>query len=577
MLRRGVQAALVLTGLLLTGWPSAGPLRAAETALDAIPADASVVVRLKNPEATIDKLADFVDMVQPGFGGQVRLQSQALGLAISNPTLGGVDQAADWWLAVFAPPEGGEPGVVFVIPATDVKAMKEALGDSFKFTEFGKWGVYTENDAAAEKIAAGLKTKGKSIASMIDAQSQDSFDKGDLSVFVNLGQLTTLYKDKLAGMKTQASEALEKLPDDGGANLKVISQISAKFLSRLFQGIEDARSFTTAINISKQGISIEELLRVKTDSATDKFLKTSAPSEIALLSTLPAGQLGYVGLQVDMAAVIKLGTSLLGAVDGNEEAMKKLAAIMDEHAKLKYGAMAASFEVGNAKAGALRAITVMEVDNPQKARDLTEKQTQAMDGVKTPPVTTTSSLQKDAEKIGNNSVDILTVKQSYDDDNDANTQMIEAVTKAVYGPDGMVSRFAYLKDRVVQTLGGGKDAMSRALATQSEQSAKTSAGSSKVVVQSRKQLAPKANLVVLVDLPGLLARAVQAASESGAIPFPINNAAVEGLQLQESFIGISAGTEPQGLRCNTHIPTEQIQGLMRCGLLFATLRGNFNQ
>jgi hypothetical protein len=38
---------------------------------------------------------------------------------------------------------------------------------------------------------------------------------------------------------------------------------------------------------------------------------------------------------------------------------------------------------------------------------------------------------------------------------------------------------------------------------------------------------------------------------------------VKGLQSKPSYFGLSAGTEPQGLRVKTHIPVEQMQGIAK--------------
>ena len=69
--------------------------------LDLIPADATAVVRLKSPEATIGKVGNFANAVQPGLGFMVQGQAPGLGALISNPTLGGVDLKQDWYVAVF--------------------------------------------------------------------------------------------------------------------------------------------------------------------------------------------------------------------------------------------------------------------------------------------------------------------------------------------------------------------------------------------------------------------------------------------------------------------------------------------
>ena len=74
MLRRYASALIVIALLI-----AARPIQAAENALDAFSTEASLVIRLKKPDATIGKVADLVDLVSKGAGDQVRAQAEMLG------------------------------------------------------------------------------------------------------------------------------------------------------------------------------------------------------------------------------------------------------------------------------------------------------------------------------------------------------------------------------------------------------------------------------------------------------------------------------------------------------------------
>ena len=115
--------------------------------LDLIPADATAVVRLKSPEATIGKVGNFANAIQPGLGFMVQGQAPGLG-ALSSPIrhLGGVDLKQDWYVAIFAV-KGAEPSVVFVVPATDVKALQGGVDDSFTFASKDSWVAYSKDEA----------------------------------------------------------------------------------------------------------------------------------------------------------------------------------------------------------------------------------------------------------------------------------------------------------------------------------------------------------------------------------------------------------------------------------------------
>lgn len=571
MLRRSVSA-LILLGLLL----AARPMLAADPALEAISSDASVVIRLKAPKATIDKVAGFVDQVMPGKGNEVRAQSALLGLPISNPTLAGVDMGADWWVAVYATGVNEEPGVVFVIPGTDVKAMKEALGSGVKFSESGKLGVYTENEAAAAKVAARIKGQGKSIATVIEKDSTTVFDKGDLSVFVNVAQLVTVYKDHLTVAKQEANNLLENLPEQTpgtpGFNPKAMQGLLTKLLTAVFQGVQDSNSLTVSMAISKESIAFEDLLRVKSSSETDKFLQKSAPAPMAALTTLPAASMGFFGLHGDLSDVMKFSSSMMAAFTGeNADVAKEMEAVIDGISKLKFGTIASSFSLGSLDQGAIRGVTVTEVSEPNKMRELYQRMFKAMSKVQTGAIKQTYDYKPDAEKFGRSSADVVTVKTEGADANDPTFEMIDRLMKSIYGPEGMTTRSVYLRDRAIQTVGGGKDAMAAALAAQEQSS--VAASSNKVVQQARGRLSDKANVVVLFDLPGTVAKAITLVAESGLLPIPLDPAVMKGVDIKPSYLGFSLATEPQGVRVKTSIPVEQAQGVAKLVQVFMALQG----
>ena len=60
-----------------------------------------------------------------------------------------------------------------------------------------------------------------------------------------------------------------------------------------------------------------------------------------------------------------------------------------------------------------------------------------------------------------------------------------------------------------------------------------------------------------------IAKIVDLVVQSQAVPIPLDAEQVKNLQQKPSFFGISAGTEPQGLRVKTLVPVEQMQGIAR--------------
>lgn len=567
------------------------PVQAAETALDAVSTDASVVIRFKKPKATIDKVADLVDLVVPGMGDQVRQQSAALGMAISNPTMAGVDMEADWFVAVYTDDDedndgkkdadaAEDPTFVFIVPATDLAAMKAALGDSFKFMEHGKLGVYSNDDATAKATAARLKGEGKSISTLIDKDSTAVFDNGDVSVFINVKQLAADYKDQIAEFKEQAKQMLENLPvagagAPGGVNTQQMAEFAGHALKFLSEGLEDTQSCTIAVVVSKDGLSFEDLVKVKSGSATDKLLAKSPAGALPGVSTLPAGHLAYFGLTWDMTDFAKLGQWGMGNAGLRPEVSKEMQDIMTQMSRLKVKSMISTFGLGDVDDGAVRSVSVTEVDNPTMMRELSMKAMKAMEKAEPQGVKQTYDIKKDAEKYGKNSADVITVKTEIVDPPDPTmAQLMERVMAGLFGSDGMTTRSVYLRDRVVHTLGGGKQAMTDALAAIEKPGASKSP-----VMQARGNLAAKSNVVFLLDLPNTIAKILEVVVQSQILPpvFPLDLDQIKSLQTKPSYFGLSAGTEPQGLRVKTHIPVEQMQGIAKIVAFVQQMMGGLGQ
>ena len=180
---RGLCVAIGSLSLLMV------PIASAADPSDAVPDSASVVVRLKAPETTLGNLGDFVDAVQPGVGAVVKGNLAMLGLAISNPTLAGVDVEKDWWVIAFVESRQ-KPTLVFVVPAKDADALKSALPPGFHYHAADTLAIYSDNEEALAKVRHRVSGKGTALWSKVDAASKKLFDGSDLSVFINLQQLT---------------------------------------------------------------------------------------------------------------------------------------------------------------------------------------------------------------------------------------------------------------------------------------------------------------------------------------------------------------------------------------------------
>ncbi len=153
-------------------------------------------------------------------------------------------------------------------------------------------------------------------------------------------------------------------------------------------------------------------------------------------------------------------------------------------------------------------------------------------------------------------------------------QMMERAMTLMFGDDGATTRAIYLKDRIVETMGGGKQAMTDALAAQEQ---KPSATSKPAFEQARGKLTAKSNFVFLLDLPNTLAKILEVVVQAQVLPLPLDANQVKGLQSKPSYFGLSAATEAQGLRVKTSIPIEQMQGIAKIAMFVQNLIGGAGQ
>jgi hypothetical protein len=154
--------------------------------------------------------------------------------------------------------------------------------------------------------------------------------------------------------------------------------------------------------------------------------------------------------------------------------------------------------------------------------------------------------------------DLVSVKYEVDPQNEA-AEMLTRMNAMMYGPEGLVTRTFYLKDRMLQSLGGGK---ADAQAMLDAVNGKNAVGGQAAYQATRKQLLPKANLIGLVDLPRAIALGLELAVQAGA-PVPLGDNDIKTIRGEPSYLGFSLATDGNGLRAKTVIPVAQMQGVAR--------------
>ncbi len=545
---------------------------AQDSAVRLIPDTASVVVRLKNPQATTEKVSKFANQIQPGADAAIETWSNQLGAFLSNPTLAGVDKNADWWLVVSARADA-EPQVVFVVPATDGEMLSSAIGESFHAIHQDGWVIYSEDVAALEPIQQRIDGQGESIIALIDSSSREVLQRGDISVFVHVASLTKLYESQLDEADQQLDEVLDNfaqlVPPTPGMDLEPVIRMYSTLGHGLLQAIRDTKAFSVTLTVGAEDIAIEEFVTVVPDSQTDNTLKKYSASELPLLDKLPVDQLAYFGLRGDMNGLMEWGMNIWVSMSERDEASKseEMQRIISSLKAVEFGDYVGSFDLGDLEGGALDATILIEATPADKLRQFYNEIFDIMNEWEVAGVKQQIEVEREAETYGSRTADVITVVQEIDPSLDPfgfQKRMIEFL----YGAEGMKQRLVYVDNGVVQTL-GDPETMKTALdrLDSNERAPKTARDT------ARSRLLSEANIVALVDLPGIAVKAMQLVAESGTVPnLPITAETVAQLKSDPSYMGVSITSKPAALHCKASFPVTQFQGIFKIVQFFQGLR-----
>ena len=355
-------------------------VRADDVPLGAFPSDADVVIRLKQPSATIEKAAAMASTVKEELGSQIRDNSPFIGMLISNPTLAGVDQDQDWLIVVFADSEA-DPSVVFAIPSTDVDALQEGLPEKMSSFDRDGWVFYSENADTLGQLEEASPESSDAITSEMNEQAVEVFDRGDLSVFVNVDHLTEVYADEIDAAGDRAGEqlagrlgALQMVPGldvdgalGGGAD-------GALDIAR------DMQSLSVALVIQETAIHVETYGDFKDGTGTAEAITGHAGSPLSPLATLPRGALIYFGLSGSLIDALQSGmTSSMAIAEPGEEQAEKIEELQKSLEGVEFASVTGALGLGTAETGFLRFMSVTEASPIDQIREYNRRSAELME------------------------------------------------------------------------------------------------------------------------------------------------------------------------------------------------------
>ncbi len=558
---------LTMLGACLVTWGWAETSQGAEAPLAVFPQDTGVIVRMAAPKKTIANVAQAVDKVQPGFGGMVEGQASSIGVGISNPTLQGVDMESDWWMGVFLS-EDKQPQVAFVIPATDIGDMEDAIDESFAFHKEGNWGIYSEDESAVERIKATIAGTTPNIVRAFSGKLLSGYQTGDLSIYVNTPTLASVYQDEIEQAKAEGLQKIsemDELPPGMGMDLESIKNMLPKLIDHLYQTVLDNEGMVLTLNAGMDGVQLNKIVSQKPSSESAKFLQNfTSGSTNSLLQKMPAGEPIYMTSSMD---IMKLSTKFnelyFSMMKSNADAQSAIAEMNKILSKAKYEGFAASIGLGTLEGGVLRLSAYNAMTPPEIIKELQPLVPKLMKAIDNPDIEQTIGYQEAAETFQGKPVDIITIKQDYIGGDPSVRQTMEMTQSIMYGSEGMVTRVYYLENGYVQSMGGGQEQLEKTI---NAYNVADNLSSGSALARDIKAMPEKTSFMQMIDLVTLVADGLSIAAATGQVPILLSPEQIDGIEVTPSYVGMTVGVEDNVIEARLNIPLEQIQS----GVLFGT-------
>lgn len=533
--------------------------QADDSPLSQVSKDADVVVRIRAFDTTVENLAALTNEVQPGAGDLVSQNATMFGLVLSNPTLAGVDRTKDFYLMLFARPEG-EPKALFVIPTTDGPALQKGLPENYESQVRESWVFYATKEHGVPEAVTEADSLGAALAR---SESLEVLDDADIGVYVNAKHLKQVYADKIQAGREKFEQQMQK-GVRGVENAAGTLQILKLEADCAFQLLEDTRSIAIGIGVSKEGVEFSDYFDFEEGSPVAAFLEKHPTSKFDALSKLGEGFPVYVGLSADFHSLADMSRPLIDAIYTDPKVQEGFKAYLATLEQTPMTSAVGSFDLASGGIGLFRTSAFFESKASAELLEALRKLAASMKSVTMNGVTSETAYEPEAETIGTRKVDVMTVKQQVDPKQQG-AAILTMVSGVMFGPNGFQSRTTALADGLLQTQGGGKAAMEAAL--------KAYDAKANSLTGVREEQVEEAHALLLLDLPGLVSNGLLAATSIPGIPLPIKKEAVEELQITRSYLTVSAVGEKHALRIECNVPAEQLRGVMKLVGLFQQMRG----
>jgi hypothetical protein len=475
---RGLVASLVMA--------LGGAAYAADSPLAQISRDADVVIRIRQFDGTVEKVAALVNSVQPGFGDMISQNAPAFGLAISNPGMTGVDRSKDFYLCLFMREEG-EPKALFAIPTTDGEALSKALPGNFEAQVRDDWVFYADKDHGVPEVAG----ESDSLATVLegDAKAAKVFASSDIGLHVNIDHIAAIYDTKLQqGRELFETQLQQGLNTPGVTNPEAVVGVLKAEVELAFKLLDETESLTLGLTPSAEQLQVDNLLEFAEGSDVAKFIAGQPKSKFPGISKLAAGLPVYVGVSGNMPEITDIAMQLVGSMFEGTGMKEGVEGYMEVLKKSGTHSAVTTFDLTGGNEGLVRSTILFETKGASELLAAGRTFYDSIKEMKVGEMTTKLSNAQESETIGTRKVDVVTTIQEIDASNPG-ADMVKKMNAILYGESGIQTRIVSLADGLLMTQGGNKESMEAALNAYDS--------SNNTLAEVRQDLPPEAHLLVL--------------------------------------------------------------------------------
>ena len=553
------------------------PLAMAELpgVLDRVPANAPLVMTLRNAEQATERFTKFIESMGVPMlgadGGPVAQVKELLGSA-------GLDSKGSIAIAIVPGADGKvvldsdaetEPTAVMLVPVSDYAAFVTAMGgtktEGVAAVNLGDMPAYAKDlggGYAALTTVDGLLNAfdGKpgnaaSHARAMGVNGDAISDASDMLFIANIPLLQEQIKEMSGEMKAQA-EQMAAMAGEQGDQLKQSVQIAGVVFDTFAR---DASVGVIGLGFGEKGVSIDIGAQFKEGSELAGMFSTTGNT---------AGLLGKVpNIPFYFAGAVDTTSPALRSIMKNLAKMQEAAAAPEERAAMQAGmsswmANADSMDGYAAVMGAspaammgggllVNTVTFTASKDSAKMVAATAEALQKMNGVKSGPMTTTTSYKSAAAEVNGVKVDTWTSSMEFDP-NDPMAAQAQMMQGMIFGQGGLTGMSAAVEGGMVGIFSQNTPLMTNAL--DAAISGKNTMGSDAIIKEVASNLPAGRTAEVFIGVKPLMEAIIGAAAMFGGTP-------EIKVPAQLSPIAIGASTSGGGVDLRIFVPSDVIKGV----------------